>query len=110
MVEFYKLGKNVTIANEMDIAQTSGRDPNLPPKPLLMQGKFGRPDKNHSFTVELVTHLKSGYSDEESLQNLCGTHKLIGHLYKTMIRLKDLDFTRKRCSITRIKTKSQWGR
>ena len=76
------------------------KDKRIPTKAQLMQGKFGRPDINHSFTVEpifehtLVPMLKSDLFDSESLKNLCEAHPLFGHLRTTMTRLKDLDFTR----------------
>ena len=54
----------------------------IPTKAQLMQGKFGRPDNDHSFTVEpifehiLVPILKSDLLDSKSLGHLCEAHTL----------------------------------
>ena len=72
----------------------------IPTKGELMKGTFGRPDTDHSFTVEpifehaLVPIIKSKFLDDESRSHLCEAHLLFEHLQKTMNRLKDLDFTR----------------
>mmetsp|Transcript_29742 Transcript_29742/g.86679 ORF Transcript_29742/g.86679 Transcript_29742/m.86679 type:complete len:873 (-) Transcript_29742:2591-5209(-) len=85
----------------IDAQGLQGKDyHDIPTKAQLMQGKFGRPDNDHSFTVEpifehiLVPILKNKCLDDTSLRHLGNAHLLFGHLQKTLSRLKDLDFTR----------------
>ena len=66
---------------------------------LHREGRFGRPSKNHSFTQEgcfetcLFPLLTSGYLNFYDFMCLCGTHILIPHMVKMIIKCHTYDFT-----------------
>lgn len=74
----------------------------LPPVTELLNGNFGRPSRDHSFTQEasfettVFQVLKSGYLENKDSSCLGETHPLLQHLWKMMKVYNTIDFTRLR--------------
>lgn len=66
---------------------------------LIVKTPFGKPNENQSFTTNadlwnvILPIAKSGFLVQNSVANLGQAHSLFGHLYDTMRKLVNVDFT-----------------
>eukprot|EP00957_Ditylum_brightwellii_P177970 13555486-Ditylum_brightwellii.AAC.1 len=66
---------------------------------LVSASKFGKPNLNHQFSLEVVTEyiflplFKSGLLDGNSTSSLTACHPLFHHLYVSLQRLDPMDFS-----------------
>ena len=72
---------------------------------LIINSKFGKLSKNHSFTVEacfdhtLIHIIKSEYLEEKDMKTILEYHPLFEHLYNMLNWAKNIEFNEVRNTI-----------